>query len=127
MYFINLLIDGEPCEVELSLNDIYSKCIKCGTIYRQFFSTEELQHYRPPTESDFIFKAIPHNSTRADPEKIWVLIQALFRRCTLCISSFSGKVRQKIRRQDVRGDLFGVSFRATPYNPPSASPEKFEL
>jgi hypothetical protein len=37
MYFINLLIDGEPCEVELSLNDIYSKCIKCGTIYRQFF------------------------------------------------------------------------------------------
>ena len=28
------------------------------------------------------FKAIPHNSARADPEKIWVLIKALFRRCT---------------------------------------------
>ena len=27
-------------------------------------------------------KATPHNSARADPEKIWVLIKALFRRCT---------------------------------------------
>ena len=34
----------------------------------------------------FCFKAIPHNSARADPEKIWVLIKALFRRCTLCTS-----------------------------------------
>ena len=69
MYFINLLIDDEPCEVELSLNDIYSKCIKCGTIYRQFFSTEELQHYGPPTESDFIFKATPHNPPSASSGK----------------------------------------------------------
>lgn len=56
MYFIKLLIDGEPCEVELSLDDIYSKCIKCGTIYRQRFSTEELQYVGPPTVSDSMYK-----------------------------------------------------------------------
>jgi hypothetical protein len=35
------------------------------------------------------------------PEKRWN---------TLYISSFSGKVRRKIRRQEVRGDLFSVSL-----------------
>ena len=56
MYFIKLLIDGEPCEEELSLDDIYSKCIKCGTVYRQHFSTEELQYVGPPTVRDFMYK-----------------------------------------------------------------------
>lgn len=56
MYFIKLMIDDEPYEVELSLGDIYSKCIKCGTVYRQHFSTEELQYAGPPTEGDLMNK-----------------------------------------------------------------------
>ena len=50
-------------------------------------------------ESSFILffvKATPHNSARADPEKIWVLIKALFRRCTLCTSRKSDEIRAQI-------------------------------
>ena len=85
MYFINLLIDGEPCEVELSLNDIYSKCIKCGTILSPVFSTEELQHYGPPTESDFIFKNCCRNCSDAylgsfeKPSKVKAVANMIFK------------------------------------------------
>ena len=41
-------------------------------------------------------KATPHNSARADPEKIWVLIKALFHRCTLCTSRKSDEIRAQI-------------------------------
>ena len=41
-------------------------------------------------------KATPHNSARADPEKIWVLIKALFRRCTLCTSRKSDEIRAQV-------------------------------
>ena len=41
-------------------------------------------------------RAIPHNSARADSEKIWVLIKALFRRCTLCTSRKSDEIRAQI-------------------------------
>ena len=92
MYFINLLIDGEPCEVQLSLNDIYSKCIKCGTIYRQFFSTEELQHYGPPTESDFIFKNC----------------------CRNCFDAYLGSVEQPSKAKTVADMIFKLTGSAIP-------------
>ena len=43
-------------------------------------------------------------------EQIFRLTKPEKRRNTLCISSFSGKVRRKRCRQDVRGDLFSVSL-----------------
>ncbi len=50
------------------------------------------------------FKAIPHNSARADPEKIWVLIKALFRRCTLCTSRKSDEIRARIFQEMPKAD-----------------------
>ncbi len=44
----------------------------------------------------FEVKATPHNSARANPEKIWVLMKAVFRRNTLCISRKSDKIRAQI-------------------------------
>ncbi|MCR5842753.1 MAG: hypothetical protein K6G66_02220, partial [Oscillospiraceae bacterium] len=49
-------------------------------------------------------KAIPHNSARADPEKIWVLIKALFRRCTLCTSRKSDEIRAQIFQEMPKAD-----------------------
>ena len=45
------------------------------------------------------FKAIPHNATRADGEKNCVLVKALFRRNTLCISRKSDETRAQFFRQ----------------------------
>jgi hypothetical protein len=41
-------------------------------------------------------RATPHNSARANPEKIWVLMMALFRRNTLCIARKSDEIRAQI-------------------------------
>ena len=49
-------------------------------------------------------RAIPHNSARADPEKIWVLIKALFRRCTLCTSRKSDEIRAQIFQEMPKAD-----------------------
>ena len=49
-------------------------------------------------------KATPHNSARADPEKIWVLIKALFRRCTLCTSRKSDEIRAQIFQEMPQAD-----------------------
>ena len=46
-----------------------------------------------------IIKATPHNAARADSEKIWVLMMALFRRCTLCTSRKSDEIRTQIFRK----------------------------
>ena len=48
--------------------------------------------------------AIPHNSARAGPEKIWVLIKALFRRCTLCTSRKSDEIRAQIFQEMPKTD-----------------------
>jgi len=48
---------------------------------------------------NYIFKAIPHNAARADSEKFWVLMMALFRRCTLCTSRKSDEIRAQIFRK----------------------------
>ena len=50
------------------------------------------------------FLATPHNSARADPEKIWVLIKALFRRCTLCTSRKSDEIRAQIFQEMPKAD-----------------------
>ena len=44
-----------------------------------------------------ISKATPHNSARADFEKNWVLMKAVFRRNTLCIARKSDKVTKSER------------------------------
>ncbi|MCR5576723.1 MAG: hypothetical protein K6F56_06910, partial [Oscillospiraceae bacterium] len=41
---------------------------------------------------------------RADPEKIWVLIKALFRRCTLCTSRKSDEIRAQIFQEMPKAD-----------------------
>ena len=51
-----------------------------------------------------VLKATPHNSARADPEKIWVLIKALFRRCTLCTSRKSDEIRAQIFQEMPKAD-----------------------
>jgi hypothetical protein len=62
--------------------------------YRHIGRPKSAAEYRWRFRS--IIKAIPHNSARADPEKIWVLIKALFRRCTLCTSRKSDEIRAQI-------------------------------
>ena len=49
-------------------------------------------------------RATPHNSARAGPEKIWVLIKALFRRCTLCTSRKSDEIRAQIFQEMPQAD-----------------------
>jgi hypothetical protein len=49
-------------------------------------------------------KATPHNSVRANPEKIWVLMKAVFRRNTLCISRKSDKIRAQIFQEVPKAD-----------------------
>ena len=74
-----------------------------------------------PETENWRIKAIPHNSARADPEKIWVLIKALFRRCTLCTSRKSDEIRAQIFQEmsanfpgDAEGGLCGVALRTRP-------------
>ena len=50
------------------------------------------------------FRAIPHNSARANPEKNWVLMKAVFRRNTLCISRKSDKIRAQFFREAPKPD-----------------------
>ena len=49
-------------------------------------------------------RAIPHNSARADFEKNWVLMKAVFRRNTLCISRKSDKIRAQFFRKMPKTD-----------------------
>ena len=49
-------------------------------------------------------KAIPHNSARANPEKIWVLMKAVFCRNTLCIARKSDKIRALIFQEAPMAD-----------------------
>ena len=51
-----------------------------------------------------VVKATPHNSARANPEKIWVLMKAVFRRNTLCISRKSDKIRAQIFQEVPKAD-----------------------
>ena len=51
-----------------------------------------------------MFKATPHNSARANYEKIWVLMKAVFRRNTLCISRKSDKIRAQIFQKAPKTD-----------------------
>ncbi len=57
--------------------------------------SEEVVRMRAGIYSAFP-KATPHNSARANPEKNWVLMKAVFRRNTLCISRKSDKIRAQI-------------------------------
>jgi hypothetical protein len=49
-------------------------------------------------------KATPHNSARADFEKNWVLMKAVFRRNTLCIARKSDKIRARFFRKMPKAD-----------------------
>ena len=51
-----------------------------------------------------IIKAAPHNSARANPEKIWVLMKAVFCRNTLCIARKSDKIRTLIFQEAPKAD-----------------------
>ena len=58
----------------------------------------------PVCIGDAFIKAIPHNSARANSEKIWVLMKAVFRRNTLCISRKSDKIRAQIFQKAPKTD-----------------------
>ena len=49
-------------------------------------------------------RATPHNTARANPEKIWVLMKAFFCRNTLCISRKSDKIRARIFQEAPMAD-----------------------
>ena len=55
-----------------------------------------------------VVKATPHNSARANPEKIWVLMKAVFRRNTLCISRKGDKIRARIFQEVPKADCAGL-------------------
>ena len=58
------------------------------------------------SEIDYIAKigATPHDSARADREKICVLTMALFHRHTLCMARKSDEVRAQIFREAPKAD-----------------------
>ena len=64
-----------------------------------YFRREQIVKQHDDREENHIFSGVKKQGTLS-----------LKRRNTLCISSFSGKVRRKRCRQDVRGDLFSVSL-----------------
>ena len=55
-----------------------------------------------PEKCCVLIQATPHNSARANPEKIWVLMKAFFCRNTLCISRKSDKIRARIYQSRLR-------------------------
>jgi hypothetical protein len=62
----------------------------------------------PPFFAEKNFKAIPHNSARANPEKKWVLMMALFRRNTLCIARKSDEIRALFFQEAPKADCAGL-------------------
>ena len=86
-------------ELSKALTNEFGKGFSVSDIQfmRRFYQTYQIQQAAS-------VKAIPHNSARAYPEKIWVLIKALFRRCTLCTSRKSDEIRAQIFQEMPKAD-----------------------